>query len=99
MYTLTRTENKVSTEPNHHLSVDLKKIASKKGEEETHQNPWQTHRIPPPDPITQIRTHKHPWQGNRAQQELPLGRGLDVAVVDNTWDNGSGEHTVRESNL
>ena len=88
-----RTENQVSTKAEHHLQGSMPLESRPRYAAET------THGVSPTERIAQFCTDENPWESDRSQEKLPLGRPLDVVILDYTGNDGTRKDTVGESNL
>lgn len=59
----------------------------------------RTHRATTSQPVAQVRTDEDTGEGDRALQELPLRRPLDVVVMDDARDDRTREEAVRARHL
>ena len=59
----------------------------------------KTYGVTPAKTVAQEGTDEDTRERNRTEQELPLGRLLDVTVVDDARDDGTREDAVRKRDL
>ena len=56
----------------------------------------QHHRLLPPEFVAEVCAEEDTGKGEAAEEELPFGGALDVAVFHDAGDDGAGEDAVGE---